>query len=674
MRSFEVITGSHPKAAAMSTKSARAAVFACACILILPMASASGAGWHRDGLNSGIVGHVSFTTTSMAGRGEVMGVTSARVSLTHNAWTKPGYARSTSESSFSDAPPATPTPTYAFSSGTTSSTKVDIGLSPADSNIAVSRTNICITTRAAFACYTKGGALVSLGQGLAARPYTATEFFATSGLPIGPAFDGTPNKAKDGRIVFDANFRRFFMDFQTREFPGRLMIAVSKSEDPRDGWWTYADVVGTPQANSHDYQKVGVNAKYLLVSDDMKNCAQQPGGKWKCADKGWRHFSYTTSALASGNPYVRGVWADDAANGAAPAVHDLVTTDAFWVHRDDDTHVSVWALRGTQLYRRTVTIKAGTSPAAWPATGAPAGETVDYGNIGYTPQNAEYRNGRIVFASTDDHTWSGQTKPSHAIHVIRLNLTHYFDANPSVEVEIDRIFGRASANDPAGSIYDYGWPAVSTTDLGDVVIGEIRSNSTTYPDFRASVWLAGQSDISPSVSVKTSSNALTEFHMAGASADPSTNCVYISQQYGATSPTWRIRVAKMLGTLYPDLIPTLVTGPATMKSGPSYDSTVTVVNQGDKSIVASQGTLRLSTDNVIDTGDTLLETLAVPSLNPNQSVPVVVSFKIPKGQATGKYYLGVMLNTSGVATEYSELNNANPFLAGNHGNIAVTVT
>ncbi len=39
MRSFEVITGSHPKAAAMSTKSARAAVFACACILILPMAS-----------------------------------------------------------------------------------------------------------------------------------------------------------------------------------------------------------------------------------------------------------------------------------------------------------------------------------------------------------------------------------------------------------------------------------------------------------------------------------------------------------------------------------------------------------------------------------------------------------------------------------------------------------
>ncbi len=43
---------------------------------------------------------------------------------------------------------------------------IGIGGSPADANIAVSSTHICLTARGAFACYTKDGALVSLGRGL----------------------------------------------------------------------------------------------------------------------------------------------------------------------------------------------------------------------------------------------------------------------------------------------------------------------------------------------------------------------------------------------------------------------------------------------------------------------------------------------------------------------------
>jgi hypothetical protein len=592
---------------------------------------------------------------SLVARGEVRGHASAAarnsVGLAATHRTTPA------------TPPPTPAATYAFSSGTTSGTRVDIGGSPADSNVAVSRTHVCITTRGAFACYTKGGTLVSPGAGFAARPYTAADFFAQSGIPIGTPLDGNnSNKTKDGRIVFDQYRRRFFMDFQTREPTARLVIAVSKSEDPRDGWWTYADVVGDSTYFTHDYQKIGVNASFFLVSDAM--CI----GAGNCPL--WKHFMYPTAALAAGKPYTRLGWQTTAANFAAPCVHDSTTTDAFWVNRDDNTHVSVWAVRNGFVYRRTVTVQTSTSAVDGIQLG---GYPVVYTNIGRSPQNCEYRNGKIVWVSNDGHTWSGQIKPSNAIRLGRLNVTQYFGFIPSVTVEIDRIFGRSSAGDPIGSLFDYGWPAVSTNASGDIVVGEIRSNSTIYPEFRASAWFAGQPDISSSHSLQTSSSPVSSFHMAGASADPSTSAVYVSQQYGSTSPPWRVRVAKVLGALYPDLITTLLQVPSTLHRGQTYTATVTVLNQGDKTMPISQGTLRLSTNNIISTGDLLLKTFSVPALAPNQTASVAVSFKIAGTQPTGNYFVGAMLDSTAVATEYSETNNQNPFLAGNHGNVPVAV-
>jgi hypothetical protein len=612
--------------------------------------------------------HVITTTTSMAARGEIHGVTSAAI---------PGPAASgTSRRGGSDAsrapalpgprgpavPPPTPTPTYAFSTGTTSSTRVDIGGSPADSNVAVSRTHVCITTRAALACYTKGGTPVSLGAGFAARPYTAARFFAMSGITIADPLGGTGTKTKDGRILFDQYRNRFFMDFQTREPLGRLVIAVSKTEDPRDGWWTYADVVGDSTFFTHDYQKIGVNAPFFLVADAMCD------GPGHCPV--WKNFMYPAGALAAGKPYRRSEWHAPGSNGSAPCDHDSPTTDAFWVNRDDDTHVSVWAVRSGAVYRRTVTVQTSTSAVDGVQFG---GTPVVYTNVGRTPQNCEYRNGKIVWVSNDGHTWSGQTKPSNVVRLGRLNVSQYFAAIPSVTVEIDRIFGRASATDPRGSVFDYGWPAVAANASGDIVVGEIRSNSTIYPELRASAWFTGQPDISSSVSVQPSSSPVSSFHMAGASADPSTAAVYISQQYGSTSPNWRVRVAKVLGALYPDLINTVLQAPGTVHHGPTYTATVTVLNQGDKAMPASRATLRLSTDNLISTADTLLKTFSVPSLAPNQTTSVSVSFKIPAAQPDGSYLLGAMLDSTAVATEYSETNNENPFLAGNHGNVAVTV-
>jgi hypothetical protein len=576
---------------------------------------------------------------------------------------------------YADIPP-TPSPTYSFATGTGSTTRINIGGSPADANIAVSGTHICLTARAAFACYTKGGTLVKLGAGFQARPYTATEFFTQSGINVLPATSGTDTK--DGRIVFERYSKRFFTVFQGRSQPPQLLIAVSKSEDPRDGWWTYADNVQDGEINGHDYMWMGVTAGQLLVSSIMWKCVWD-GPNWDCktyraATIRTRHFMYPVSALVSGQPYARGEWMHSAAHMAVPCVNASYSTDAFWVHRDDDTHVSVWRYSG-QFARVQVTIgSSGPSPAAVDGVQL-GGAPVSFTNIGIHPQNCQYRSGRIVWASNQGHTWSGQSSSNNAVRLGRLNVSSW----PSVTVEIDRIFGRASAGDSVRAIYDYGWPAVAANANGDIVIGSVRSNSTIYPELRGTAWFSGQPDISSSVSLRTSSSPLSQFHMAGAAADPTTSGIYLAQQFGATSPSWRIHVVKLFGVVKPDVIATQVQPPGLIAPGSSGNVTVTVMNQGDGQMSASLGELYLSTNNTIEVpgpdvdSDTLLTSFSVPVLAPNQVATLVVPFTVAPTQPLGNYFVGVALDRTKAVSEHSETNNQNPFKYGNRGNAPMTV-
>ncbi len=647
-----------------------------------------------------IVAQVTTTNTSMSARGEVIGADLAQPLIDDEAasaadresteQTTAQVAAQSEKQAGSAINPGQLGPgpgpiqplglTYSFDTGTSSSTRISIGGSPADANVAASSTHICVTARAAFACYTKGGTLVNLGAGFDARPYTAYEFFTQSGITINQPASGT--HTKDGRVVFDQYRKRFFMAFQTRVLPSRLLIAVSKSQDPRDGWWTYADVVEDDEVNGQDYMWLGVTATRLLISNIMWKCTGTYPETWDCttlksATFRTRHFMYTAADLAGGQPYSRSEWLNASAHWAVPAVHDTYTADAFWVSRDDGTHASVWRMHNGQVTREQVVVQTSTGTVDGTQIG---GNPVVYGNIGRAPQNCHYRSGRIVCVSNDGHTWSGQSSPNNAVRLLRFNVSGW----PSVTVEIDRIFGRASASDPSGAIYDYGWPAVAVNSDGDIVVGSVRSNSTIYPNLRASVWYDGQSDISPSISLRTSTSPLSQFHMAGAAADPSTTGVYLAQQFGSTSPAWRIHVAKMLGSVLPDLIATQIDAPSgSVLAGGSSNLTVTVVNQGDGPMPASWAELRLSANNFISTSDTLLRYFSVPALAPNQVATLVVPFTIPSAQAAGSYYVGVILDTenmrdpscasSCVTKEHSEANNSNPFLAGNRGNAPIGV-
>ncbi|HKS09522.1 MAG TPA: hypothetical protein VJS13_08255, partial [Pyrinomonadaceae bacterium] len=357
------------------------------------------------------------------------------------------------------------------------------------------------------------------------------------GHSVPDAANGTPTK--DGRVVFGQFHKRFFMAFQTRiSGPIRLLIAVSKSENPQDGWWTYEDNMQNDGVTGQDYMWMGINASHLLISNQVQYPGQpNPVGVT-------RHLMYRNSALVDGKPLDRTEWSHPDGRNAVPCVHNSYTTDSFWIRRDDDSHIRVFAVRQGKVEPKQVAIK----PSISPGNGMQKDNVLlSYSNIDRTPQNAEYRDGKIVFVSNDRITWPGQATPNNCVRLVRLDVAKFFqNASKIVTVQIDRLFGLNNAADPAGSVFDYGWPAVATNAKGDIVVGSIRSNPTIYPEQRANVWFAGETDISSSVSLKTSQVPLMQFHMAGACADPVSNAVYLAQQWADTPTMWRIHIAKML--------------------------------------------------------------------------------------------------------------------------------
>lgn len=439
-------------------------------------------------------------------------------------------------------PPITPPPDFAFDTGT-GSDKISIGGIPADANIAASHTHLVVTARAAFGCYTKLGALVSPAPGMAAKPCTAQAFFEHLGVAVPNVPSGTPTK--DGRVVFDTHRKRFFMAFQSREEHPRMLIAVSKSENPADGWWVFARPTETAAVNGHDYMSIGVNAAHFMISNEMYKCSGTYPA-WNCVFSQTRHLMYPTASLVQGAPTLQTSWTDPDAHHSVPCTYTTHSTDAFWVQRVGDDMLHVWGKRETdgKAISRSVKIKPSEKARRGVQVG---GVEIDYTNIGRRPQNAQYAHGKIVFVSNEGRHWAGAPEPSNCVRLMRIDVSNFFGASGAITVEVDRLFGRNAPSDPVPLIYDYGWPAVAVTDSGDIFVGSVRSNLTTVAELRASVWFSGEPDIRGSRLLKAGASPLTQYHMAGACVDPGANAVYLAQQYGVEPSGWRIHVARMQG-------------------------------------------------------------------------------------------------------------------------------
>ena len=628
-------------------------------------------------------------------------------------------------SSVADTPAAfaqlasTPDPKWEFDSGAIE------GAKPADTNVAVSSTHVCITTRAGFKCFTKSGAVVSPGTAscdasgnlirpvpLAAAAHLAREFFSKTCKYVPP--DTDDGSTKDGRIVFGSSYKRFFMVFQNREdryLPARLLIAVSRSEDPRDGWWTYIDEVGGNN-NSLDYQFLGVNSSVLVVANKMKlmDLGNTMVQQWT------DHTIYGVAELAEGRAYVKKIWPpynhDNTACGdecaeqppfgfytpsnpppeksadapeflATACVHESPTDDFFWIQRDSNSRATVFGRRNGRVTKWPVLLQ----PAFNPVNARQKNTNIDAVNpappirftngAGAHYQNCVVRNNKLVAVANIGQKWADNPAGdvvTNAIRLIRLDVSNFFATPKSVFVEVDRIFGKSAPDDPIDEIFDYGWPAVATNAVGDIVVGSVRTRKTIFPEQRATVRLEGDSDIRPSVSLRTGLDmADGHYHMAGAAADPTTNAVYLAQEYPLSGGR-RVHITKMLGTNRPDVIPLSVTvASSTLVRGAAYSVWLTIMNQGDAAMPAFKAKLHLSTDDTITVLDLGLDSFWIRGLARGETAVVPVSIAVPMTSVAGRYYIGARVDIENNALEHSEQNNANPFLRAGRGNTAVTV-
>jgi hypothetical protein len=415
-----------------------------------------------------------------------------------------------------------------------------------DAQLAVSSTHVVVTARAALAFYTRAGQKVyGVKDG---RTFFTSDL--GNGIPgFGPNF-----VIFDMRTIFDEYRKRFwigalFVDTTAgvADPQSRFVVSVSKSENPLDGFFFYYwDAV--PRAASNF--TVGDGADYPCMGIGQNTFVQT--NKWAGTQyKNWIVQLRDANAMAQGRSQVAGwiFWDIFNPDGSPtyiiqPAVQHGPGTRLYLAEKQGNSAV-VWAvdnpLTPSQTLRRGSVSLPGASGGLFDAP--QKGQSVAAPPpIAMGPQisdaflKAAYRGGKLYLSANNSATWGGVPNVSSG-RLLRLNV----NAFPTLSVEVDRTFGAASAGDPAGSLFYYGWPGIEVNKLGDMGIMTVRSNASIFPELRVSAYLAAESDLRSSVLAKSGEAPYFEgsgrsynfyAETTGASVDPKDDTgIWLTQQY-----------------------------------------------------------------------------------------------------------------------------------------------
>ena len=139
------------------------------------------------------------------------------------------------------------------------------GDASADTQLAVSSTHVVVTTRTTVAYFDKQGNVVK-------APFWFGDLFGPAvmaGLKVNAVFDT--------RSIYDPYRKRFWvgsLGFQvdasgaeTSPRVRKVLMAVSVSENPMDGWWLHAWNSGAEESDNSDYLTLGIHEKCIIQSN-----------------------------------------------------------------------------------------------------------------------------------------------------------------------------------------------------------------------------------------------------------------------------------------------------------------------------------------------------------------------------------------------------------------------
>lgn len=455
--------------------------------------------------------------------------------------------------------PQTPTPTKSWLA--TFSSKAGF---PADAQIAVSETHVIVTNRQQMRYFDKDGN--SLGNAIG-----SSSFFGT--LNLKDAAGNAIDRHNDLRVIFDAYRKRFWVTAfsytsaqnvpldKQRYF---LPMAVSKTQNPQDGWYLYSWDGASQQGNAQssiwkagdapDYPVLGVDPVAVAITHKVANngfkywrvtlTPAEPLAKGQ-AQGGWQYWNLT-------NP-------DGTKPGViAPAVHHGSPAGgrAYWAGRQGSDALVVWAIKDPFKLTRKLERVAVSMPQPWsdPVQGQQKGSTqkIKFTNLGTSPLKAVFRNEFLYVVTNDARDWGNIGKMRTSVRYIRVPVSGW----PKIPLPpsgggVSRTFGGGSSLEKISGLIHYGWPGIEVNKLGDAVIVYARTGEEIYPEVRASAYMANESDIWPSRQLKAgekpyaigyatyqASDAVLPWgDTAGTCIDPSDDTgIWVAQQY-ASSPT-----------------------------------------------------------------------------------------------------------------------------------------
>jgi hypothetical protein len=490
---------------------------------------------------------------------------------------------------------------------------------PSDAQIAVSSSRVLVTFEDSMAWYDKNGnkqgelTNFALFSSLLKQMAPAAGRAGQNGGPEADCYwlQKTLTCARtqsDMRVIYDEYRKRFWVvdgagiytsDWVTviedgqpvvkrdpNKARGIFLLAVSQSEDPKDGWYLYwwdavahwgktDDKIYQP-GDGGDYPSLGIDPEAFHITNSV-------GGKYYhvaffkaqqaiqgTASDGW-HFYDLQNPDGTSTSLIQ------------PVVHHGATGRAYYVSRyisqtdlvanSLGNRLLVWALTdpftaARQISRVEVRLvdSAGHDVPYNQPSDAPqkdAATTIAMTNLDTNILKAVYRNGLLHIVGNDAEDWFNPEKPISSIRMVRLFVLGY----PNIQTQgepsyLNRRFGKNGPDDnPQDRMY-YGWPALEVNKKGDMAIVYSRSGITIYPQVRYSTYHTGEPDIrssrllqpgfgpvSPSCVPTNDKPCRARWgDTAGAAVDPEDDTgIWVAQQYANAKGSWDIWVGKVFG-------------------------------------------------------------------------------------------------------------------------------
>jgi hypothetical protein len=296
-----------------------------------------------------------------------------------------------------------------------------------------------------------------------------------SSVPIATFWSslGGINEAFDPRVLFDRFANRWIISSGANAASptAYILIGVSQTSDPTQGWNLYKVSVDADGTSWADYPTLGYNGKWIVVQTNVFTVSQG-------AFVGSNIYAFNKADLYAGGAGQYTVFQDPTGFTDYPAVtHDKTLPTEYLVRN--------WSGQSGTLRISTITGAVGaevlTSGVAFPAA---ANAWQDAGAENFAPQlgstwridtdddrieNCVYRNGSL---------WAAQTAYFPATGTPTRSSAQWWQINTrSGSLGVVQQLGEQ--DDPSGR-FDYAYPTLDVNANGDMMIGYSRFGASQY--------------------------------------------------------------------------------------------------------------------------------------------------------------------------------------------------